>query len=57
MQPILTIDLTTGEINEFLIPLEWERLFFGGATLAARILYDYLVPDLSHSLPNPLCYS
>jgi len=57
MQPILTIDLTTGEINEFLIPLEWERLFFGGATLAARILYDDLVPELEPLAPeSPLLF-
>ena len=57
MQPILTVDLTTGEMSELLIPNEWERLFLGGATLAARILYDYLVPELDPLAPeSPLLF-
>ena len=46
MQPILKLDLTTGKTEEFKIPPQWERDFLGGASLAARILYDYLTPDL-----------
>jgi aldehyde:ferredoxin oxidoreductase len=46
MQPILTIDLTNGATQWFVIPEEWERDYLGGASLAARILYDYLTPDL-----------
>ena len=57
MQPILTVDLTTGEMSELLIPNEWERLFLGGATLAARILFDYLVPELDPLAPeSPLLF-
>jgi aldehyde:ferredoxin oxidoreductase len=57
MQPILSIDLTKGEISEFLIPLEWEHLYLGGATLAARMLYDYLVPELEPFAPeSPLLF-
>jgi len=57
MQPILTVDLTTGELSEFIIPTEWESLFLGGGTLAARILYDYLVPELDPLAPeSPLLF-
>ena len=57
MQPILTVDLTTGELSELLIPNDWESLYLGGATLAARILYDYLVPELDPLAPeSPLLF-
>ena len=57
MQPILTIDLSTGETGRFEIPEEWEREFLGGASLAARILYDYLTPDLDPLSPEaPLLF-
>ncbi len=46
MQPILKINLSTGEISEYTIPLEWERDYIGGASLAARILYPFLTQDL-----------
>ena len=40
MQPILKINLTTCQTEEFLIPADWERDYLGGASLAARILYE-----------------
>ena len=40
MQPILKVDLTTGETEEYRIPEKWERDFLGGASLAARLLYQ-----------------
>jgi aldehyde:ferredoxin oxidoreductase len=46
MQPIHKIDLTDQTIERLVIPEEWERDYIGGASLAARILYDYLTPDL-----------
>lgn len=46
MQPILTVNLSTGEIGRFSIPRDWERDYLGGASLAARILYQDLVPEL-----------
>jgi aldehyde:ferredoxin oxidoreductase len=49
MLPILKINLTTNETEEFIIPKEWEKDFLGGASLAARILYEHLTPEL-----NPL---
>ncbi|MBN2501545.1 MAG: aldehyde ferredoxin oxidoreductase family protein [Anaerolineales bacterium] len=52
MQPILTVNLTTGEIGEFAIPEDWQRDFLGGASLAARILYDALTPELDPLSPE-----
>jgi aldehyde:ferredoxin oxidoreductase len=46
MQPILMLDLSTGRAEAWQIPEAWERLFLGGASLAARLLYDDLKPDL-----------
>lgn len=46
MQPILKIDLTTGNTEEYRIPEKWEKEFLGGASLAARILYSSLTRDL-----------
>lgn len=46
MQPILKINLTTRETSETRIPEKWQRDYLGGASLAARLLYDSLTPDL-----------
>ncbi|MBN1450766.1 MAG: aldehyde ferredoxin oxidoreductase family protein [Anaerolineales bacterium] len=46
MQPILKVDLTTGFTYEYRIPEAWEVDFLGGASLAARLLYDSLTPEL-----------
>jgi aldehyde:ferredoxin oxidoreductase len=46
MQPILKIDLTTGNTEEYKIPKDWETNFLGGASLAARILYSTLTRGL-----------
>lgn len=46
MQPILKIDLTTGETEQYEIPEKWEKDFLGGASLAARILYASLTREL-----------
>ncbi|MCK6540356.1 MAG: hypothetical protein L6Q26_09880, partial [Anaerolineales bacterium] len=57
MQPILKIDLTTGETEEYSIPNHWERDFLGGASLAARILYEHLTPELDPLSPkSPLLF-
>ena len=57
MQPILKIDLTTARTEEYRIPEKWEKNFLGGASLAARILYDYLTPDLDPLSPeSPLLF-
>lgn len=46
MQPILKIDLSKGEIGSISIPADWETDYLGGASLAARLLYEYLTPGL-----------
>lgn len=57
MQPILKINLTTGETGEYRIPEKWEKDFLGGASLAARILYDTLTPALNPLEPeSPLLF-
>ena len=57
MQPILKINLTTGKTEEYKIPEKWEKDFLGGASLAARILYDDLTPELDAlSAESPLLF-
>lgn len=57
MQPILHIDLSTGHTWESTVPVEWERKFLGGATLAARLLYDSLTEELDPLSPEaPLLF-
>lgn len=51
MQPILKIDLATGETESYAVPLDWVRDYLGGASLAARLLYDDLTPDLDPLAP------
>lgn len=52
MQPILRIDLSTGSTEKYLVPEEWEQNFLGGASLAARLLYDSLTADLDPLSPK-----
>ncbi len=52
MQPIIRIDLSSGQINNFKIPPEWESDYLGGASLAARLLYEFLTPDLDPLSPS-----
>jgi aldehyde:ferredoxin oxidoreductase len=55
MQPILTVNLSTGEIGTFLVPAEWEQDYLGGASLGARLLYDTLTQNLDPLSPaSPL---
>jgi len=57
MQPILKLDLSTGKTEEYRIPSTWEKDFLGGASLAARILYEHLTPDLDPLSPeSPLLF-
>jgi aldehyde:ferredoxin oxidoreductase len=46
MQPIIRVDLSTYQIDEFTIPLDWENEYLGGASLAARLLYEDLIPEV-----------
>lgn len=52
MQPVLTIDLTKGVIGTYIITSEWEEDFLGGASLAARILFDQFTVDLDPFSPE-----
>lgn len=52
MQPILKIDLAANAIASFRIPAEYEQDFLGGASLAARLLYDSLTPELDPLSPE-----
>jgi len=57
MQPILKIDLSTGNSEEYRIPEQWEKAFLGGASLAARILYSTLTRELDPLSPeSPLLF-
>jgi aldehyde:ferredoxin oxidoreductase len=57
MQPILKINLSTGETEEYQIPEKWEKEFLGGASLAARILYESLTRELDALSPDaPLLF-
>ena len=57
MQPILKINLSTGQTEEYRIPENWEKDFLGGASLAARILYDSLTRELDAFSPDaPLLF-
>lgn len=52
MQPILTVNLSTGSIGEYIIPRDWENDYLGGASLAARLLYEHLTLDLAPLSPE-----
>lgn len=52
MQPILRIDLSNNLIDSFAVPSSWEFDYIGGASLAARILYDSLTIDLDPLSPS-----
>jgi aldehyde:ferredoxin oxidoreductase len=57
MQPILKIDLSSGEIERLVVPPAWEQDFLGGASLAARLLYQRLTPELEPLSPQaPLLF-
>ncbi len=57
MQPILKIDLSTGNTEEYKIPKDWEEAFLGGASLAARLLYPHLSKELDPFSPDaPLLF-
>jgi aldehyde:ferredoxin oxidoreductase len=46
MLPILTVDLTTKKIGQKVIPSKWAEDFVGGSSLAARLLYEHITPEL-----------
>ena len=57
MQPILKIDLTTRDIGHYEVPASWQADYLGGASLAARILFDDLHETLDPLSPGaPLLF-
>ena len=46
LQPILKVNLSTGETGEYSVPEDWARSYLGGASLGARLLYSCLSPNL-----------
>jgi len=57
LQPILKIDLTRGVSEPWQIPAKWQEQYLGGASLAARILYNSLTRELEPFSPQaPLLY-
>ncbi len=54
---LLTVDLSTGHLADYALDPAILRDFVGGASLAARLLYDRLTPDLDPLGPdNPLLF-
>jgi aldehyde:ferredoxin oxidoreductase len=57
VQPILKINLSNGEISQTEVPPAWLQDFLGGASLAARLLYTHLKPELNPLSPEaPLLF-
>jgi aldehyde:ferredoxin oxidoreductase len=57
MQPILKINLSTGDSSDYFVPEKWEKEFIGGAALAARLLYIDLQKGLDPFSPDaPLLF-
>ncbi len=52
MQPILKVNLNSGEIDKYDIPQDWARDYLGAAPLAARILYDHLTLEIAPLSPE-----
>ena len=57
MQPIIKADLTSRMFEVVSIPNSWQVDFLGGASLAARLLYEQLTPKLDPLSPEaPLLF-
>lgn len=57
MHPILKIDLSTGKTEDYEIPERWQKDFLGGASLAARILYESVTLEFDPLSPvSPLLF-
>ena len=46
MLPILRVDLTSGRTDRIDISADHLKEYIGGASLAARLLYDHIRPEL-----------
>ncbi|NIP41416.1 MAG: aldehyde ferredoxin oxidoreductase, partial [Aliifodinibius sp.] len=57
MQPLLKIDLSNKSWKSEKIPETWAHDYLGGASLAARLLYDHLNPEIGALDPqSPLLF-
>ncbi|NJN80102.1 MAG: aldehyde ferredoxin oxidoreductase family protein [Anaerolineales bacterium] len=57
MLPILKINLTTNQTEEFIVPKDGKKDFLGGASLGARILYSSITQELNPlSAESPLLF-
>ena len=57
MQPILMVNLTERFVDKMIVPELWERDYVGAASLAPRLLYETLKPDLDPLSPEaPLLF-
>lgn len=52
MQPILRVDLSSTTVDTFEVPEHFQELYLGGASLAARLLYDVITPELDPLSPE-----
>jgi aldehyde:ferredoxin oxidoreductase len=54
----LNVDLSAGEIKTLELEEEHLRKFIGGASLAARLIYDHVTPDMDPLVPDsPLVFA
>ncbi len=54
----LKVDLSTGQISEVPISNEDQQKYIGGSTLAARLIYDSVKPDMDPLAPeNPIVFA
>ena len=56
MQSLLTIDLTAGYTGSYTVPPAWEADYIGGASLAARLLYDQLEASRASFSPGSVTF-
>lgn len=52
MQDILKINLENGKVDNLPIPQAWQDDYLGGASLAARMLYEHVSPHLAPLAPE-----
>ena len=54
----LKIDLTGGNTEEIIISDADQKNYIGGSTLAAKLIYDYVKPDMDPLSPdNPIVFA
>jgi aldehyde:ferredoxin oxidoreductase len=54
----LQVDLSTKEIKEMNLREDDLRMFIGGSTLAAKLIYDHVQPDMDPLAPkSPLIFA